>query len=179
MRNTIPWSLECELEKGEDRYYGSEMLSISLDQDVLVAEDMSFVTSMLITDVIGISVLACISIVLAGTMKKPAFFGVAICCECTKRLGIIVMSFFLLSYLGTIESTTNGNLSRLGNIKDSGCSDEWSKVDMSAARIQMEESSSLVSSATAFMTFVLVWGLGIECGCGLFLAICIVCKNNV
>ena len=24
VRNTIPWSLECELEKGEDRYYGYE-----------------------------------------------------------------------------------------------------------------------------------------------------------
>ena len=31
VRNTIPWSLECELEKGEDRYYGYDQFSISLD----------------------------------------------------------------------------------------------------------------------------------------------------
>ena len=33
VRNTIPWSLECELENDADRELGYKMYTISFDQD--------------------------------------------------------------------------------------------------------------------------------------------------
>ena len=144
MRNTIPWNLECELERNEDRYYGYKLFSISLDQDSSTKESMSML-AITAYSLIGFWTFGtfccggCASCAAGGQGGEVVPLFLQLC----NRISIIVMASIFLSWLGDVQKITDSNIEKLAGSEDTDCSDEWSRVNVSAAESQMDESSSL------------------------------------
>ena len=82
------------------------------------------------------------------------------------------MSSIFISYLRSVQAITDDNLHTLSISTDSDCSDKWSRVNISAATDQMHESESLNTSAIIYISFTLIWIIGVEFGCGCCCLLC-------
>ena len=97
---------------------------------------------------------------IGGAWFVPAFL------QCCNRLSIIVMASVFLSFNATVSSTTDRNMDKLAGQTNIDCSDEFSRVNISAAQAQMEESQSLLTSSTLFISMTIVWIVAEIC-CGI------------
>ena len=179
VRNTIPWSLECELVKGEDRYYGYEQFSISLDQESGTVESMEYL-SITAYSLIGFWAFGtCCCGGCASVCGGEGGAVVPVFLQLLNRISIIVMSSIFISYLRSVQEITDDNLYTLSTSTDSDCSDKWSRVNIQAATDQMHESESLNTSAIIFISFTLVWIIGVEFCCACCCVMCAVSKPNI
>ena len=161
-RNTIPWSLECELERGETRQSGYEQYKITLEHDSLMKESMEAL-AVAAYCIIGFWSLGTCCCGMIGAIGGAWFVPVIL--QCCNRLTIIILASIFLSMNSSVSDTTLRNIDKLESQTDTDCSDEYSNFNISAAMAQMEESQSLLSSSTLFVAFTLIW-IATEVCCG-------------
>ena len=63
-----------------------------------------------------------------------------------------------------MQVVTDQNIEKLSQVDGIDCSDQWSKIDLTSATDQMNESTSLIASSTIFLSVVIAFILLIELG---------------
>lgn len=150
VRNTIPWSLECELKEGLSREHGMSLFTLKMDVDADTGGEIELLSLVFI---IVLSVLAlfgfCGSLgVMAWKQEKTFIIWVLLA---TVRVLSCVFGFVLLTRVLKIQSVTDGNMERLESASTTNCSDEYTVLDTTGATSQMNDSSSYLTNAIVFI----------------------------
>ena len=136
VRNTIPWSLECELEGNADRRLGYEIYTISFDQDKQYIESMSDIClwSYITIGVVCVWVLVGGGVsLLDGGCGSMGWAPVLSCIGLIRPI-MIVLASLMIYRMNRIQEVTDSNLDKLSGENTGSkfdCSDEWSKIDLS------------------------------------------------
>ena len=84
---------------------------------------------------------------------KPA----CICCQCSIRVMGLIFGSLLLAKMQDLFDVTNENISILNAATSEDCSDEWSKIDVEEAKLQMEEAESKLISSSLWLYILGGW----------------------
>ena len=159
-RNTIPWSLSCEIMDGKDRNFGLQQFSLSLEHEPTIEDSIKLTTAagygLAGFWAIGLACCGSCAVCMDRGSKSLGFAAVLAICQ---RGSLFIVACIVIHHLNQIKRVSFRNLDELDGMETADCSDEFSIIKLDQAIESQEETISLCRMGIAFLAIGLTYHL--------------------